>query len=305
MQSNHTVVIAIFGFNRPRHLEKMLASLASNPGLETLPIHFFLDGARGDFEAGQVSESRKVAESFRGGLSRELHVSATNLGLAKSVQAGLDYVFTISDAAIVLEDDLDLSPGFLDFILKGLGKYADNPVVVSIQGYSYPTTYRAGPYFLRGAGSWGWGTWKDRWLEREADPRALQQKLIECECAFALDYDGQYFYSKMLNMQVTGEIDSWAVPWHVDNFLRGKLSLFPSGSLVNNTGMDGSGTHEGSSVSASFQNSLIDESNGISEMEVCESTEARRSMVEFYRRNRSLTWRLKLRLNSLAKWFRK
>jgi hypothetical protein len=51
----------------------------------------------------------------------------------------------------------------------------------------------------------------------------------------------------MLEEQINGANDSWAVRWHASAFLAEKLTLYPGRSLVNNIGNDASGTHCGKS----------------------------------------------------------
>jgi hypothetical protein len=47
----------------------------------------------------------------------------------------------------------------------------------------------------------------------------------------------------MLKAYLAGRNDSWAIRWHASMFLAGKLTLHPARSLVDNIGLDGSGTH--------------------------------------------------------------
>jgi hypothetical protein len=54
-------------------------------------------------------------------------------------------------------------------------------------------------------------------------------------------------YTQMLEDQVVGKNDSWAVRWHASWFLRGLLILYPGRPLAQNIGQDGSGTHATSS----------------------------------------------------------
>jgi hypothetical protein len=47
----------------------------------------------------------------------------------------------------------------------------------------------------------------------------------------------------MLNNQMMGHIDSWAIRWYWSVFRRNGLVLYPPASLIRNIGLDGSGTH--------------------------------------------------------------
>jgi hypothetical protein len=52
----------------------------------------------------------------------------------------------------------------------------------------------------------------------------------------------------MLENQIAGRADSWAIRWYGSLWLRGGLALHPNRSLVRNMGFDGSGENSGSSA---------------------------------------------------------
>jgi len=293
--------IAVFAFNRPEHLNRMLRSLSLNPGLDEHEIWFFIDGPRNSAEKKLTDEVQAIAQSWGHGLSKVLVSQVANRGLATSVRGGIDQVFASHDSVIVLEDDLVLSPDFLPFMTLALGRYKRTPKVATIQGYSYPLdlTFDAA-YFLRGAGSWGWATWKDRWLQVEWDASKTWAELVSQKKVESLDFDGTYFYSKMLRQQIAGEIDSWAIPFYCDCFLKDKLSLFPQRSLVMNGGMDGSGTHEGGHLAREYSISL----DFLAEISwpdnVDESAEARVAMKAFFKNTFGLKARVQRALKRLT-----
>ena len=43
----------------------------------------------------------------------------------------------------------------------------------------------------------------------------------------AFDYEGSYPYTQMLEAQIAGMNDSWAIRWYASAFLQGKLTLYP------------------------------------------------------------------------------
>ena len=59
----------------------------------------------------------------------------------------------------------------------------------------------------------------------------------------AFDVDGAYPFCQMIEDQVAGRNDSWAIRWRASTFVKGGLTLYPRHSLVKNIGMDGSGRH--------------------------------------------------------------
>jgi hypothetical protein len=51
----------------------------------------------------------------------------------------------------------------------------------------------------------------------------------------------------MLEDQLAGRVNSWAIRWYLAAFLFNGLTLYPRQSLISNIGFDGSGTHCGAS----------------------------------------------------------
>jgi hypothetical protein len=91
--------------------------------------------------------------------------------------------------------------------------------------------------------SWGWGTWHRAWAK--FDPAASAWPAIRANAAERrrFDLDGCYDYSEMMERQIIGRSDSWAIRWYLSVFSHNGLVIYPPTSLVANTGMDGSGSH--------------------------------------------------------------
>ena len=148
------------------------------------------------------------------------------------------------DRAIIVEDDLEVSPSFLGYMNEGLVLYADDARVASIHGYIYPTK-RSLPnsFFLRGADCWGWATWQRAWKHFEPNASTLVERMKTCAWRGEFDFDGSYPYYRMLLDAAAGRVDSWAIRWYASTFLDGMFTLYPGVSLVQNTGHDGTGSH--------------------------------------------------------------
>lgn len=235
--------IVVFAFNRPAHLDRLLASLALNDATVDSKIYLYIDGPRGAKDKILVDEVCKVAENFGRNYTVKIKKSHENMGLAASILHGLNELFQIHDKLIVLEDDLILGRHFLDFCNEGLEKYKDRHEVGSIQGYSSIEIESDKAYFLRGADCWGWATWKDRWELFCSDSTKMLSALEKSNQTFEFDLHGSYPYTNMLRREARGEVNSWAIRWHASVFLNDKISLYPGRSLVENGGFDGSGTH--------------------------------------------------------------
>jgi len=85
----------------------------------------------------------------------------------------------------------------------------------------------------------------------------------------------------MLEGQIKGTNDSWAVRWYASAFLAGKLTLYRGRSLVHNIGNDNSGVHCGDSSSMDVQLSKtpIDLGKVVSEP----SQKGRQAFEDFFR----------------------
>jgi hypothetical protein len=236
--------IAIFAYKRPDCLRNLLQSLQRNNGIENLEIYVFVDGPKSPAEIDLVNEVQSVALDFSLQLEMHLKVSPINLGLANSVKTNISLLFESYESLIVLEDDLVLSKFFLEFMLEGLQKFAEDAKIAGISGYSYPINNPSQHgYLLPGGDCWGWATWRDRWQQIEWDPNSLISSLRSNGKVNSFNLGGAYDYYGMLVDSRLGLIDSWAIYWHASMFLSGKYTYYPSKTLVLNFGMDGSGTH--------------------------------------------------------------
>jgi hypothetical protein len=277
--------IAIFAFNRPKHLSECLSSLEKCTGFQNYEGTIFIEGARNEFEKSLVEECYVVADNF----AREHHFNVikrqSNLGLARSIRGGIDQIFESSSSIIVIEDDLVLHPGFLEFVSSGLVKYVDEKKVASISGYQYPIQRTpASAVFLLGADCWGWGTWSDRWADTNFDAPSLIHEIRERNLVEQFNLDGTNNYTAMLEQLIEGEIDSWALPWHASMYLQDRLTLYPPTSFVSNEGGDGSGTHFGI-------NSIYSQEFKVTETiafpdQISENILFREELCKFYRDNR-------------------
>ncbi len=236
--------IAIFAYNRPQHTQRLLESLAANPGAFDTPIYVFIDGPKTPEAAPMVAAVQTCVANFTAFKALKIIASPHNKGLAGSILSGVDRVLSEYSTVIVLEDDLVLSPYFLNYMNEGLRRYAGMPQVASIHGYVYPLKCALPEtFFLKGADCWGWGTWRDRWVSWERDPTVLYADLQAADAWGRFDLHGVSPFKKMLEDCIAGKNQSWAIRWHASTFLKDQYTLYPGRSLVQNEGHDGTGVH--------------------------------------------------------------
>jgi hypothetical protein len=170
--------------------------------------------------------------------------------LAESIIQGVTEILQQSEKVIVLEDDMVVSPYFLEYMNEALERFVDDDRVISVHGYVYPVDIELPEaFFLPGADCWGWATWRRGWALFNSDGQYLLDELVRRHLIQEFDYNGAYPFLNMLKDQIKGENNSWAIRWYASAFLTNKLTLYPGRSLVNNIGNDSSGTHCGDSDS--------------------------------------------------------
>jgi FkbM family methyltransferase len=236
--------VALFAYRRPTHLRQTLQALRANPEASQTELFIFCDAAKDASVIGDVDAVRKMVQGDLGFAVAHIVFRDSNYGLARNITEGVSEVLRLRETVIVLEDDIFVSPFFLRFMNEALCSYRGSPRVGSISGYCYPVSDpMPETYFIRGADCWGWATWRDRWKEYNPDGLALLQELKARNFCHAFDFDGAMGFVQMLEDQIAGRNNSWAVRWHASCFLRDYLILYPGRALAHNIGQDGSGTH--------------------------------------------------------------
>jgi hypothetical protein len=242
--------ILFFAYKRIEHTKAAIDSLKANSLAHKSDLIVFCDGAKNQEEVISVKKVRDFLRTVTGFKTVLINESPINLGLSKSIIDGVESTLLNYDKVIVLEDDIITSPYFLQYMNDALKYYEKIDNVISIHGWTCPTTrFLPETFFLRGADCWGWGTWSRAWGLLERDPEILLKELQNRSLTYAFDFNGAYPYTAMLESCIAGRIDSWAIRWHASAFLLDKLTLYPALSLVHNIGNDGSGTHGGNTDS--------------------------------------------------------
>jgi hypothetical protein len=113
----------------------------------------------------------------------------------------------------------------------------------------------------------------------------------------AFDLGGAFAYTHMLEDQIAGRNNSWAVRWHASCFLRGMLTLYPCGSLVVNIGHDDSGTHSASTDA--FDVELLQRPVDVRRIALAESPEGTAAVAAYFRRHHGRWRRVAQRVRQL------
>ena len=237
--------IAFFVYNRPDHARRTLKSLQQCQEFAKSPLLVFSDGAKSDNDVEAVKQVRRVVQGLCGE-NAEIVAADRNQGLADSVINGVTTVCREYGCAIVVEDDLLVSPYFLRYMNDGLRRYQQEETVMQISGHMFPVgTYRdrRQALFLPMISSWGWATWQRAWQLFDSKAKGWEEMATDKDLRNRFNIDGAFNFYRMLERQMKGIGSSWAIRWYWSVFNHGGLALFPPRAMVENIGFDGSGTH--------------------------------------------------------------
>jgi len=256
--------IVMFVYKRPLHTEKTLQFLKKNSLAKDSILYIYADGPKDNDNNETLEKIKSVRSIIRSeAWCKEVIINESdfNNGLAASIRNGVSEVIEKYGKVIVLEDDLVCSKAFLSYMNQALDYYTDKESVFSISGYNLPPERMAFPknypydvYVSLRNGSWGWGTWKNRWdkidWEVKTYPTLLQQPAMQ----EAFNRGGDDVF-EMLKMQQEGKLNIWSIQFTLAHFVHHAVSIVPVVSYVNNIGLDGSG--ENCSINPIYNNQKL------------------------------------------------
>ncbi len=280
--------IALFTYSRADHTRSAIKSLLNNKESAQSDLFIFSDGPKTETKREAVEENRRYIRSITGFKSIHIVEHENNQGLSNSLIAGITEVVNQYGRVIVVEDDLILSPFFLQYMNEALEKYADNDRVSAISAFLNPVGCEAPEtFFLRYFACWGWATWKRGWDLFNPDARTLLKKIRWKKKSFNIKNSSNFY--GMLYCQKVGLIDSWAVRFYASSFLANKLILFPGRSMAIQTGIDGSGTHCGRG-NYKFANMVLSKTSiPVLDISVVEDKKMFEAFARFYRQGQTIS----------------
>jgi len=280
--------IAVFAYNRSEHLQRTLAALSRCDWADRSTLIVYSDGPKTAGDAGAVRRVREIVQAAVGFADVRIVNRTQNFGLARSIITGVTELCRAHGRVIVLEDDLVVARGFISYMNQALERYENDRTVMQVSGYVLPmpnVSCLGETFFCRVASSWGWATWERAWNCFCSDPAALLERLASSERRRQFDVEDSYPYYAMLQQHAAGKLDVWGVRWYASMFLQGGLCLYPTESLVQNIGMDGSGMH--CHPSTTFDVRLSDKDRWAFREPVGESGEAIEMISKFFRTMRN------------------
>lgn len=241
--------IVLFVYNRPWHTQQTVEALQKNVLAEESDLYIFADGPKETATEEQKERIRQVREyihQITGFKQIIIYESAQNIGCADSIIAGISSVLKEHEKIIVVEDDIVTSRYFLRFMNDALDFYEQDSRIYMIGGFKLgfkiPWWYSHDVFIVHRSCSWGWATWKNRWIMADwnvSDYNSFvrNKKEIDRFCRGGNDM------FPMLQKQMEGKIDAWDIRWDYCMYKHNAYCLWPTNSWSNNIGFDGSGVH--------------------------------------------------------------
>ncbi|HVS52981.1 MAG TPA: hypothetical protein VHD62_11560 [Opitutaceae bacterium] len=240
-----TPPVVLLVFNRPELTRRALAAIR-----RAQPERFFVvaDGPRRD-RPGDAAACAAVRELLQREIDWPCEVrrdyAEENLGCARRVSSGLDWVFAQVEEAVVLEDDCVADESFFPFCAELLARYREEPKVWHIGGANFQAVAQPGRYyFSRYNHVWGWAAWRRSWAnfdwEMKDWPELRESSWLRDELG---DHWAARYWREAFDAVAAGRVDSWAYRWTYAMWRRGGLAALPGANLVTNIGFASGGTH--------------------------------------------------------------
>ncbi len=308
--NNACAPVAVFAYNRLDKLKNCIKSLEKCDLSLSTELHVFADGFKSEVDKSAVENVhawiREYADNEKSVTGTphfkdiNIYIREENAGLANSIIAGVSEIINVYGKIIVLEDDLVVSRGFLSYMNESLSYYEDEPFIWSIASYGNALKslrrYNHDVYLLYLASSWGWATWKDRWNTVDWTVHEYEDVHSRGIIRKKLSRSGGRYYP-MLQMQMNGEIDSWAIRWNCSAAMQDRMTIYPKVGYTTNDGYDGSGTH---TIGTAPRNTFSNDNNTVLERVFPEN----RIIYEYCRANTD-TLMKKIKRNANLKGIRK
>ena len=234
--------ICIFAYNRPSHLRRVLISL-ENYKKKRKNIFVFLDGPKNNKDKIIQKEIKNMVINNQF-IKVNFIYRKKNLGLAKSIMNGLNYVSKKFENIIVLEDDCIPRNGFFEYIETILETEKNNLICA----YQFPKLEKKNKKFfsikLRYFVPWGWCVKSSYWIKFK--------KFLKNEKLYNNINDE--LVDKIEKKIKNKKNDIWSCNFIKFNILNKTKIYYPSVSLIKNIGFDGTGVN--STITSEFNSSF-------------------------------------------------
>jgi hypothetical protein len=162
--------------------------------------------------------------------------------------SGLNWVFSLVEEAIILEDDCLPDPSFFPFCQELLERYRGDSRISYISGDNLiagDLKTDGSYYFSQIGGIWGWATWRSEW--RRYDRHLTDWPKLRSQGMLMEIFDNPQVVAHWTrifdSMHENGGPSAWDYQWVYTGFKNNSLIAVPSMNLVANIGFGAGATH--------------------------------------------------------------
>ena len=163
MGNDRDVAVCVIVFNRPEITQKLFNILKENSPKN---LHIICDGPRNELEKINVDRVKDIFENIDWPCHVTKDYANQNMGCRERIVSGLDNLFKLYGAAIILEDDCHpVDPIFFEYCYNMLERYWEDDSIMHISGFQPMTDvlHDNSSYLATFPFVWGWATWADSW----------------------------------------------------------------------------------------------------------------------------------------------
>lgn len=231
--------VAFLIFNRPDLTDIVFEAIRQVQPQKLLVV---ADGPRFPQEVEKCKNTRSIIDRVDWDCEILTNFSDRNLGCKVRVSSGLNWVFSIVEEAIILEDDCLPAPSFFSFCQNLLEYYRDDKRIMMVSGNNFQAGQSRTPYsyfFSKYPSVWGWASWRRAWqyfdVEMKSWPEYQKMGFINFMCEDT--YEDKY-WTDIFEQTYNGEIDTWDYQWYYACWSQYGLAIVPDVNMVSNLGFD-------------------------------------------------------------------
>jgi hypothetical protein len=234
-------------FNRPDLTQRTFDAIAAARPERLLVV---ADGPRAEVaeDPRLVSETRAILEEVDWPCEVETNYAPVNLGCKERVASGLDWVFSRTDRALILEDDTVPHPSFFPYCEQLLARYEDATEIHHISGSTILEPHRAtnDSYYASNCYRiWGWATWARAWSHYDIRMRRWPEVRETAWLAKRVPGEAEEAVLRTIfDRTYADEVPTWDFQWVFSSWLAGGVSLATAVNLVSNIGYGATASHE-------------------------------------------------------------
>lgn len=242
------IPVLLIIFSRPDTTRKVLGEIRKRKPSRML---VFCDGPRPGRpdDCQKIAASKAIIETIDWECDLQLNYQTENFGCGMGPKMAIDWMFSLYDRGIILEDDCVASSSFFDFCADMLDRYAEEPSVMHISGVCFLEKSQirgeASYYFSKHQHCWGWATWKRAWDKFDYRMQDYPQFLKKGGFAYVSPKKQirEYWKTMMDEVYYPDKTDIWDYQWSYAIWKQKGVCITPARNLISNIGFGPEATH--------------------------------------------------------------